>query len=169
MEYTIGQVAQKLGITVDTLRYYDRQGLLPFVKRDVAGRRRFTDNDLHLMRTIICLKNAGVSVKDIGIFIKLRMDGDATLGQRSEILKHHKKHLVDEINILNETLSYLKFKEWYYDTAQKAGTEAIHLKAGSNMVRENLAEEYSQYLMDKGKLTELENFKEVRDYRNREL
>lgn len=56
MSYSIGQVADKLGVTIDTIRYYDKSGLLPFVKRNSIGRREFTDNDLHLMRTIVCLK-----------------------------------------------------------------------------------------------------------------
>lgn len=79
MSYSIGQVSKELGITIDTIRYYDKAGLLPFVNRNEAGRREFTDNDVHLMRTIICLKNAGVSVADISIFIQMRLKGDGTL------------------------------------------------------------------------------------------
>nr|WP_243884861.1 MerR family DNA-binding transcriptional regulator [Lactiplantibacillus plantarum] len=45
MSYSIGQVADKLGVTIDTIRYYDKSGLLPFVKRNSIGRREFTDND----------------------------------------------------------------------------------------------------------------------------
>lgn len=56
MAYTIGQASAKLNISIDTIRYYDKQGLLPFVSRTKNGRRSFTENDLHLMRTIICLK-----------------------------------------------------------------------------------------------------------------
>ena len=57
MAYTIGQASAKLNISIDTIRYYDKQGLLPFVSRTKNGLRSFTENDLHLMRTIICLVN----------------------------------------------------------------------------------------------------------------
>lgn len=60
MAYTIGQASAKLNISIDTIRYYDKQGLLPFVSRTKNGRRSFTENDLHLMRTIICLVNYSV-------------------------------------------------------------------------------------------------------------
>lgn len=73
MSYSIGQVSKKLGVTIDTIRYYDKSGLLPFVNRNDIGRREFTDNDIHLMRTIICLKNAGVSIADISKFIEYRL------------------------------------------------------------------------------------------------
>lgn len=167
MEYSIGQVATKLGITIDTIRYYDKNGLLPFVSRKANGRRVFTDNDVHLMRTIICLKNAGVSVKDIATFVKLRLVGDETLDERYTLLKKHENDLIRQINDLNETLSYLKYKEWYYVTAKEAGTEKIHFIPGTNEVNPDLADEYSQYLMESNQKEELDRFKNVKDYRDR--
>ena len=91
MSYSIGQVAEKLSVTVDTLRYYDKAGLLPFVKRNAGGRRTFTDNDLHLMQTIMCLKNAGVPVNEIATFVQLRLQGDASLTTRYQLLQAHEK------------------------------------------------------------------------------
>ena len=85
MAYTIGQASAKLNISIDTIRYYDKQGLLPFVSRTKNGRRSFTENDLHLMRTIICLKNAGVPVAEIAEFVALRLDGDQTLTTRYQL------------------------------------------------------------------------------------
>lgn len=168
MEYSIGQVADKLGISIDTIRYYDKNGLLPFVQRHKNGRRFFTDDNVHLMRTIICLKNAGVSVKDIQKFIQLRLEGDQTLNQRYNLLEHHEKELINQINDLKETLSYLKYKKWYYETAKDAGTESIHFVPGSNEVKPDLAEEYIQFLKDANNFDELNKFENVRDYRNRD-
>ena len=108
MTYSIGQVADQLGISIDTIRYYDKQGILPFVKRNKAGRRTFSANDVHLMRTIICLKNAGVSVSDIAKFIEMRLTGDSTLDKRLSLLKEHEQNLRTQINDLQDTLSYLK-------------------------------------------------------------
>nr|WP_245865630.1 MerR family transcriptional regulator [Companilactobacillus nuruki] len=167
MSYSIGQVSKELGITIDTIRYYDKAGLLPFVNRNEAGRREFTDNDVHLMRTIICLKNAGVSVADISIFIQMRLKGDGTLEQRYNLLKNHEKNLQQQITDLKDTMSYLKYKEWYYKTAVEAGTEEIHFVPCTNGCLPELEEQYCDYLKKQGDLIELDNFVNVRDYRNR--
>jgi DNA-binding transcriptional MerR regulator len=168
VSYSIGQVADKLGVSIDTLRYYDKSGLLPFVKRDQNGRRKFTDNDLHLMRTIVCLKNAGVSVSDIATFIELRLQGDQTLTTRYQLLDNHETELRQQINDLEETLSYLKFKKWYYQTAVEAGTETVHFIAGSNEVKTDIDREYARYLKDSHQEAELDRFLNVRDYRNKQ-
>lgn len=166
MSYSIGQVACTLGVSIDTLRYYDKSGLLPFVKRSANGRRQFTENDIHLMRTIICLKNAGVSVSDIAKFIQLRLMGDSTLKQRYHLLEDHEDDLKRQINDLQETLSYLKFKKWYYETAVDAGTETLHFVPGSNEVKPDLDQEYIAHLKDDDS-EELQRFLNVRDYRNK--
>ncbi|WP_076656369.1 MerR family transcriptional regulator [Lactiplantibacillus plantarum] len=167
MSYSIGQVADKLGVTIDTIRYYDKSGLLPFVKRNSIGRREFTDNDLHLMRTIVCLKNAGVSVADIATFIALRLEGDTTLNDRYQLLKTHEQELQQRITDLQDTMSYLKFKEWYYETATAAGHEDIHFVPGTNEVLPGLDQEYDAYLKATGQLVELSRFANVKDYRLR--
>lgn len=167
MVYSISQVSKELGVTIDTIRYYDRSGLLPFVKRNDIGRREFTDNDIHLMRTIICLKNAGVSVADISKFIEFRLQGDSTLNERYQLLEEHRKDLQQQITDLQDTMSYLKFKEWYYKTAVDAGTETIHFVPGTNEVVPDLDREYSEHLQDEGNMTEYQNFANVKDYRNR--
>lgn len=167
MSYSIGQVSKKLGITVDTIRYYDKSGILPFVKKNEIGRREFTDNDVHLMRTIICLKNAGVSVADISKFIDYRLQGDSTLNERYQLLEKHRKDLQQQITDLQDTMSYLKFKEWYYQTAVEAGTEEIHFVPNTNEVIPDLADEYSNHLKETGQVDELQRFGNVKDYRNR--
>lgn len=145
----------------------DKQGLLPFVKKDGSGRRVFTENDVHLMRPIICLKNAGVSVNDIGEFINMRMVGDSTLKARAQLLARHEQNLQTEIDLL-DTMSYLKFKEWYYQSAVAAGTEKIHFVPGSNKVVPDLTKQYEQHLLENGQTAELARFREVKDYRNRQ-
>lgn len=79
MNYTIGQVAKKLGLNIETLYFYDRQGLLTFIKRDQADRRIFTYNDMEMIMTILHLKNADVPLKEIKKFIDWRIAGDSTL------------------------------------------------------------------------------------------
>lgn len=163
MVYSIGQVAKKLGVSIDTLRYYDKSGLLPFVKRNAAGRREFTANDLHLMQTIMCLKNAGVPVNEIATFVQLRLRGDTSLDERYQLLIEHEKNLKTKILDLQETLAYLQYKKWYYETAVAAGTETIHFVPGTNEVDPELARQYQQHLMAIGDTTTLALFNEVVD------
>ena len=71
--YLIGDIAKKMNVTTDTLRYYDKEGLLPFAKRNEAGRRIFTEDDLGYVEVINCLKKSAVPVKEIGQFIAMTL------------------------------------------------------------------------------------------------
>ena len=67
--YTVGEMARMLHVPASTLRYYDKQGLLPFVERSPGGIRVFKDSDFEWLRIIECMKKAGMSLKDIRIYI----------------------------------------------------------------------------------------------------
>lgn len=144
--YSIGEVAEKMGLTVETIRYYDRAGLLPFVKRDSVGRRRFTPDNIQLMQMILDLKRAGVSVKEIAHFVSWRLDGDDSLDERYKFLDKHETVLEDEIAKLEQSLAYLRFKKWYYKTATAAGTERIYLTSGTSQVSPQTYQEYERLL-----------------------
>lgn len=70
MFYTVGEIARKLNIPPSTLRYYDKEGLLPFVERSSGGIRMFSDKDFESLSVIECLKKAGMSIKDIRLFME---------------------------------------------------------------------------------------------------
>jgi DNA-binding transcriptional MerR regulator len=144
MTYSIGQVADKLDISPYTLRYYDKEGLLPFVERNAAGRRRFKDNDFNFLEVIVCLKEAGVPVKQIGHFIDLCMTGDSTLHDRYDFLAEHEAQLEAKMVRLQHTLDFLRWKKWYYKTALQAGTESIHYLPGTNHVDPAVHAEFNQ-------------------------
>jgi DNA-binding transcriptional MerR regulator len=147
--YSIGEVAKRMGLTVEAIRYYDHAGLLPFVKRDGGGRRRFTEDNVQLMQMILDLKRAGVPIKEIAYFVSWRLDGDDSLSIRYDFLNEHEKVLEKQITQLESSLAYLRFKKWYYKTATDAGTEAIHLLPGSKQVDPQTYQEY-QRLRDAG-------------------
>ena len=65
MVYTVGEMAKKIGVAPSTLRYYDKEGLLPFVERSGGGMRMFMDSDLDWLRIIECLKRTGMPIKEI--------------------------------------------------------------------------------------------------------
>lgn len=126
MFYTIGKVAKKLNISAHTLRYYDKEGLLPFVERNHNGIRIFKDSDFEWLTTIECLKKTGMSIKDIKHFIDLCMAGDATIEQRLQLMQQQRQTVLLQIEQMQEILHKLDYKCWYYETAKAAGTCSIH-------------------------------------------
>ena len=75
MSYTIGEVAGMMNIAPSTLRYYDKEGLLPFVARSSGGIRQFQESDIEWLRVIGCMKKAGMSIKDIRQELKQQPEG----------------------------------------------------------------------------------------------
>lgn len=127
MRYSIGEVADRLGVPASTLRYYDKQGLLPFVDRDEAGRRSFKDNDLNFLEVIGCMKKCGMTISQIRHFIDLCMQGDVTLDARYDLLRREEESVKKQIAVLQNQLDFLHYKMWYFKTAVEAGTEEIHM------------------------------------------
>ncbi len=123
MLYTVGEMAKTLGIPASTLRYYDQEGLLPFVERSRGGIRMFTDKDYEWLRVIGCLKKSGLSIKEIKAFVDMAGQGDASLGERLALFRARKKAAEKQLAKMQETLDFLEFKCWYYEEAVKDGTE----------------------------------------------
>lgn len=125
MLYTVGEMAKKLGVAPSTLRYYDKEGLLPFVERSEGGIRMFKDSDYEWLQVISCLKKTGMQLKDIKLFIEMAMEGDETIEPRLALILKQKQAVIAQINELNETLKTLNFKQWYYETAKKYGSTDV--------------------------------------------
>ena len=120
--YTIGQVAEKFGMPISTLRYYDKQGLFPNMER-VSGIRKFGDTEIEALRVIECLKKAGMEIKDIRQFMDWCVEGPATYPQRKAMFEAQRVHMEAELEQMNRTLDMLKFKCWYYEQAIRDGNE----------------------------------------------
>lgn len=138
MLYTIGEMAKKMNLSPSTLRYYDKEGLLPFVERSGGGIRMFKDSDLEWLSIIECLKKSGMAIKDIKKFIDWCMEGDSTIEQRLNLIDRQRELVLAQIAQMQETLSVLNYKHWYYETAKKSGTCAVHL----NMDPQDIPEEF---------------------------
>lgn len=108
--YLIGDIAKKMNVTTDTLRYHDKEGLLPFAKGNEAGRRIFTEDDLGYVEVINCLKKSAVPVKEIGQFIEWCMQGDQTLEQRYDFMVKREAALERQIKELETQLAFLRWK-----------------------------------------------------------
>ncbi|MDF2478867.1 MAG: transcriptional regulator [Sphingobacterium sp.] len=126
MPYSIGEVAKMLNLTIPTLRYYDKEGLLPYLERTNSGIRVFNDSDLDTLKVIECLKATGMPIKDIKSFIDWCSQGDCTLQQRYDMFLERKAVVEAQLEKIKKTAETINFKCWYYKTALEAGTELIH-------------------------------------------
>ncbi len=120
--YTIGQVSEMFDLPISTLRYYDKQGLFPRLKRE-SGIRKFSDNEIEALRVIECLKKSGLEIKDIKTFMEWCMEGPATYPNRFELIHKQKVRVEEEIKELQKALDMLKYKCWYYTMAIEDGSE----------------------------------------------
>ena len=140
MPYTIGQMAEKLGVAPSTLRYYDKEGLLPFVERTAGGIRIFSDGDLETLKIINCLKDTGMQIKDIRNFIAMVVEGDSTIDDRLELFRKRKEQVEKQMEELQKTLDIIQYKCWYYETAKKAGTTAAPDRMSDGEIPEHMAQ-----------------------------
>ena len=92
MIYTIGEMAEKLGVSPSTLRYYDKEGLLPFMEHPKGRIRVFTDKDYEWLHIIECLKKTDMQLKDIRDFIHMAMEGDETIDDRLHLFFNGKRY-----------------------------------------------------------------------------
>lgn len=122
MFYTVGEMAKRIGVAPSTLRYYDKEGLLPFVERSDGGIRMFKESDFDWLSIIECLKKTGMPIKEIKKFIDWGMQGDSTIEERLALIDRQRDEVFKQIEQLKSTLDTLNYKHWFYETAKKAGT-----------------------------------------------
>lgn len=116
MEFTIGEFSRETGISIDTLRYYEKEKLIIPHRLD-NKRRVYTEADITWIDFIKRLKQTNMPIKEIQIYTRLRELGDDTLEERMEMLISHRTALVDKIAALQDNLDYLDKKIGYYREA----------------------------------------------------
>lgn len=137
MTYSIGEVAKILGLSIYTIRFYDKEGLLPFVSRNKSGNREFTESDLNLFKIICCLKNTGMHIKEIKKYIELCMEGADNIDIRKELLLEHKKEILKQMNTLNENLNLIDSKIQIYASPDAVEIVNEQIKKASSEKCEN--------------------------------
>ena len=125
MIYTVSEIARILNVAPSTIRYYDKEGLLPFVERSGSGIRVFSDSDLGWLKMISCLKSTGMPIKDIRRYIERALEGDSTMDERLGIIYEQRDRLRKQMEELQNTLDIVEYKCWYYETAKAAGSEQV--------------------------------------------
>lgn len=114
--YTIREVCEKTGLTSHTLRYYEKEKLLPSVGRSAGGFRQYTDEDMETLAMICCLKNTGMSLQEIAQFMTLAREGDSTLEARCEMLRKHRENVLGRMEEMQRYLDKVTCK---YDCYSK--------------------------------------------------
>jgi len=146
MNYSIGEVANKLGVSSSTLRFYDREGLLPKLNRSGGGTRVFTALEINTLKIIECLKSAGLSIKDIKQYMNWHEEGDSTLQKRRDLFYERMEVVKDQIKILENTMSIIKYKCWYYDKAVEANSEEDMSKISPSEMPDEIKEILKTFL-----------------------
>ena len=131
----IAEVSKLLDISADTLRYYERIGLIPKIHRDKSGNRDYTELNCKRIIFIKCMRNAGMPIEILIEYVTLLQEGEHTAGVRKELLLEQREHLQDKIDELQQMLSYLNGKiDKYDEVIMKKEKELIKGKYLKNMV-----------------------------------
>ena len=121
----ISEVSQKLGISSDTLRYYERIGLLPPVNRSKSGIRDYSDLDVRRVNFIKCMRSAGLPIETLIEYYGLVQEGDETIEARKEILVEQRAKINARMAELQKTLDLLDYKISYYENAVVKAENAV--------------------------------------------
>jgi DNA-binding transcriptional MerR regulator len=113
----IAEVSERYGVSLDTLRYYERIGLIPPVNRNKSGIRDYSEIDLKRVEFIKCMRSAGLPVEVLTEYIKLVQQGDQTIDARKEILKEQREQLLAKMEEMQKTLDILDYKIGVYENA----------------------------------------------------
>ncbi len=118
---TIKEVSEKYGLSQDTLRYYEKIGVIPPVTRTSGGIRNYTEKDIGWVENAVCMRNAGLPVEVIAEYCRLFSMGDSTIDARLELLTEQRKKLIEQKEQLEAEISRLDYKIGRYEIAVKTG------------------------------------------------
>lgn len=118
---TIAEVSKKFDISADTLRYYERVGIIPPVERTAGGIRNYTEESCGWISLAVCMRSAGIPIESLIEYCALTQQGDGTITARKELLESEREKLVHKMEDLQKTLERLDYKIGRYKTAEETG------------------------------------------------
>lgn len=124
---TISQVSQKYNLSADTLRYYEKEGLIPPVQRTEAGQRDYQPEDCRWVEFIKCMREAGLSIETLHKYVSLFQKGDKTLLARKELLLKERERIQAQVKMLQATLKRLNYKIAIYNGKLRECEKQLHL------------------------------------------
>jgi DNA-binding transcriptional MerR regulator len=119
--YSPGQVAEETGFSLDTLRYYERIGLLDDIARNSGGQRVFTEGDVAWLRILRCLRDTGMPIQRMVRYAELARGGDETIAERLEVLAEHDRDIDDKIAHLRVEQEHIRAKIAHYQRITQPG------------------------------------------------
>lgn len=122
---TIAEVSEKYQISADTLRYYEKEGLIPYISRSEGGVRNYTEEDCARIGFVKCMRSAGLSIEVLKQYFELFAKGKRTLKTRRDLLATEREKLKDRMTELQDTLKRLDYKISVYDKALKSKTKEL--------------------------------------------
>lgn len=129
----IGHLAERTGRSVHTIRWYERQGLVPGVRRDAGGRRRYSERHVGWLLLMDRLRRTGMSIAEMREYTALVVQGKATLRQRQAMLRAHRERVQRTITEWTEALALLDEKIDFYGTwigtGQRPPLDALQVRA----------------------------------------
>ena len=118
---TIKEVSEEFGISQETLRYYERVGLIPPVTRTSSGNRDYQESDLGWVENAVCMRNAGVPIEALIEYVKLYQMGDTTFEARRQLLQEQYDALQEQKEQIEATMKRLAYKVSRYEKAVQTG------------------------------------------------
>lgn len=118
---TIKEVSEKYNISQDTLRYYERIGMIPEISRTPGGIRNYQESDLGWVELAICMRSAGLPIEALIEYVKLYQQGDATFAARLQLLQEQRESLEEQKTQLEKAINKLDYKISRYEVAVQTG------------------------------------------------
>ncbi|CQR72191.1 HTH-type transcriptional regulator AdhR [Sporomusa ovata DSM 2662] len=125
---TISEVSEKFDIPQDTLRYYERIGLIPRVNRNKSGIRDYTEEDCNWVEFIKCMRGAGIPIEVLIEYVALFQQGDATIEARKQLFIEQRRQLIEKMKDMQKTLERLDYKIAKYENEVIPAEKALGKK-----------------------------------------
>lgn len=120
MTLTIQETAEKLGLSSYTLRYYEKEEIIPHITRNTSGHRVYHAEDIDWITFVTCLKSTGMPISEIRRFLQLYQLGDTTIGDRKKLLQAHKKRILAKLSKMNDYLEKINWKIDHYEELERS-------------------------------------------------
>lgn len=118
---TISEVSRKYNLSQDTLRYYERVGAIPPVRRSASGLRDYSEADCGWVELVKCMRNAGLPMEALVEYVRLMQQGDETIAERRDLLLNQRVQLMKQLEVTRNALEHLDYKISRYDAALETG------------------------------------------------
>lgn len=121
------EMASRCEISIDTLRYYEREGLLESIERTSGGQRRYTEDDVAWVQILRCLRTTALPIREMKRFAELVRQGDSAIAERSHLLIEHRADVVAQISALHEALDTIDHKIAAYSAILDGTPDVDHI------------------------------------------